>query len=159
MDMAPRASDELVPVRRGFTLIELLIAMALLTFAMSVLSLAFVEGLETFRQLKAIGDLAEELRADALTLRGDVLAANRSAEDFIADTLRTGSPDPESADALRADYEAICADALDLESRLRAVERRTVNPIARRLLRGILGDLNGVKAGAARFVRLLDSLE
>jgi prepilin-type N-terminal cleavage/methylation domain-containing protein len=145
--------------RRGYTLIELLFAMAVIVLIMSIASQAFVAGLETFRQLKGIGDLNERLRGDALALRGDVEAANRSAAEFILDGLRRGSADPEEAAALRDDYQAICDDAEDLEERLREVERQTVNPVARRLLRRTIGTLDDVKEAAAIMVDILELLE
>ena len=60
--------------RQGFTLVELLVAVALIVLIMAILSQAFVEGLESFRQLKAVGDLQEELRTAAVRLRSDLLA-------------------------------------------------------------------------------------
>lgn len=157
--MRPRASVGLAPSRRGFTLIELLYAMALIVFVMAILSQAFVAGLESFRRLKGIGDLNEGLRADVRGLDARVRAAGRSALEFVEDGLRRGSVDPEEADALRVRYEAICADAVDLEDRLWAVVRETVNPAARRLLLRALEDLGGVKAAAARMVDLLEWIE
>src|SRR5262245_54057590 len=47
--------------RQGFTLVEMMVALALTVFIMVILSEAFVTGLETFRQLKAIGDMEESL--------------------------------------------------------------------------------------------------
>jgi len=60
--------------RRGFTLVELLVSMALIILVMSILSQAFVEGLTTFRELKAIGDLQENLRTATINLRTDLVA-------------------------------------------------------------------------------------
>lgn len=60
--------------RQAFTLVEMLVAVALIVLIMSIVSQAFVEGLESFRQLKAIGDLQEELRSAAVPLRNDLLA-------------------------------------------------------------------------------------
>lgn len=147
-----------VRVRRGFTLIELLTAMALIVLVMSALSQAFLTGLTTFAQLKGIGDLNERLRTDAVALRDDVQTANRQAEQFIADTQRTGAADPVAAAGLKVRYAAIAADATSLEDRLRVVERDTVNPIARRLLQWVIGNLIGVKIGAASMVDLLDEI-
>ncbi len=144
--------------RRGFTLIELLAAMALIVLIMSVLSQAFLTGLATFGQLKGIGDLNERLRADAVALRDDVQTANRQAEQFIADTQRDGAADPAAAAGLTVRYAAIAADATSLEDQLRGVERDTVNPIARRLLQWVIGNLIGVKIGAASMVDLLDQI-
>src|SRR5882724_8623027 len=60
--------------RQGFTLVELMVAMALIVLIMAIISQAFVEGLETFRQLKGIGDLQERLRTAVVPLREDLLA-------------------------------------------------------------------------------------
>src|SRR5262249_36665188 len=60
--------------RQGFTMVELLVAMALIVLIMSIISTAFVEGLETFRQLKGIGDLQERLRTAPVPLREDLIA-------------------------------------------------------------------------------------
>src|SRR5438270_5907252 len=62
--------------RQGFTLVELMVAMALIVLIMAIVSQAFVDGLETFRQLKGIGDLQERLRAAVVPLRQD-LCVNR----------------------------------------------------------------------------------
>ena len=132
--------------------------MALITLIMSILSQAFVEGLDTFRRLKAIGDLEERLRTASLELRCDVLVAGPATAEFIADSLVTGAPDRADAADLRARYEAICAAAMDLEARLREVEQQTSNPAARRLLGRTLDALHGVKLSAATIIKLLDLL-
>src|SRR5258708_30612631 len=62
------------PRRTGFTIVELLVAMALIVLIMSILSQAFVEGLETFRRLKGIGDMQDNLRTAVVPLRNDLLA-------------------------------------------------------------------------------------
>src|SRR5262245_28983834 len=64
-------------IRRGFTLIEMLVAMALTLFVMVILSQAFATALETFRGLKAIGDMQESLR-----IAQTALAADLSADHF-----------------------------------------------------------------------------
>jgi len=145
-------------LRRGFTITELLAALALITLIMSVLSQAFVEGLNTFRQLKGIGDLQEELRQAAIDLRRDVVAGHFATRDFVGASLVAGSPDPVVAGDLRNRYQAICATAADLEMRLRDVERQTTNPIARRLLGRTLDVLASIKASAAVVVQILDLL-
>jgi prepilin-type N-terminal cleavage/methylation domain-containing protein len=58
--------------RRAFTIPELLVAMALILFIMAILSEAFVAGLDSFRQLKAVGDMQEKLRATTVQLRYDL---------------------------------------------------------------------------------------
>lgn len=61
------------PRRAGFTVVELLVAMALIILIMSILSQAFVEGLNTFRQLKGVGDMQDNLRTVAVPLRNDLI--------------------------------------------------------------------------------------
>src|SRR5262249_39598952 len=58
--------------RQGFTIVELLVAMALIVFIMVILTEAFTAGLESFRQLKAIGDMQEKMRAVFIILRRDL---------------------------------------------------------------------------------------
>jgi prepilin-type N-terminal cleavage/methylation domain-containing protein len=145
--------------RRGFTLIELLVAMAMIVFIMSILSQNFVNGLETFRHLKAVGDMDEKLRAAAISLREDVLAAHFSSEEFVRDGLRTKTVDPIKAAELRALYEGIHADACDLRERFRELELKTVNPPAKRILGRALGDLDSLKTRAAQMVWLLEVIE
>jgi type II secretory pathway pseudopilin PulG len=60
--------------RQAFTLVELLVAMALIKFIMAILSTAFVEATNTFRNLKATGDMAEKLRATTQLLQRDLSA-------------------------------------------------------------------------------------
>jgi len=59
--------------RQGFTLVEMLVAMALTLFIMVILSQAFIAALDTFRGLKAIGDMDEGLRTTVNSLRADLL--------------------------------------------------------------------------------------
>src|SRR5262249_16224671 len=58
--------------RRGFTLIELIVAMGLIVIVLTVLAQAFGKGLETFGRLKALGDMADRLRAAAHVIRRDL---------------------------------------------------------------------------------------
>jgi prepilin-type N-terminal cleavage/methylation domain-containing protein len=60
--------------RPAFTLVELLVAMALILFIMVILSEAFVQGLSSFRELKAVGDMEEKLRSATMILRRDLAA-------------------------------------------------------------------------------------
>lgn len=55
--------------RKGFTLVELMVAVALIVFIMAILSEAFVAASKTFRDLKAAGDLADQLRSTTAVLR------------------------------------------------------------------------------------------
>ncbi len=59
--------------RAGFTITELLVSMALIVFIMAILAEAFVEGLKTFRNMKAIGDLNSRLRMVSSMLRDDLI--------------------------------------------------------------------------------------
>lgn len=156
--MSLRSSVAPGPTRRAYTLVELLVAMALIVLIMGVISEAFVTGVETFRQLKGIGDLNEELRAAVLQFRTDVAGAHFQTDRFIADTQREGRADPEEVAELRARYVAICDDALDLEAGLRVVERDTTNPVGLWILRWTIGSLNAVYADAADMVDLLDAI-
>jgi hypothetical protein len=144
--------------RHGFTITDLLVAMALITLIMSVLSQAFVEGLNTFRQLKGIGDLQEQLRPAAIDLRDGTRAGHSEMLDFARASLAAGSPDPKTAGFLRIRYQAIGASAEDLEIRLGDIERQTTNPVARRLIGRMQGILATIKAGAATVVQILDLL-
>jgi prepilin-type N-terminal cleavage/methylation domain-containing protein len=58
--------------RQGFTLIEMLVATALTLFLMTIMSEAFVTALDTFTQLKGIGDMEEGLRTATMNLRYDL---------------------------------------------------------------------------------------
>src|SRR5437660_508576 len=71
--------------RRGFTIVEMLVAMALVIFIMVILSEAFRAGLDTFRELKAVGDMQEKLRATATMLRRDLQAEHFEAGRRLSD--------------------------------------------------------------------------
>jgi type II secretory pathway pseudopilin PulG len=58
--------------RRAFTIVEMLVAAALILFMMWIIASAFQAGLESFRVLKAAGDMQEKLRAAATALRRDL---------------------------------------------------------------------------------------
>jgi hypothetical protein len=60
--------------RTAFTITELLVSMALIVFIMSILAEAFVEGLKTFRSMKAIGDMNARLRTAAGMIKDDLIA-------------------------------------------------------------------------------------
>ena len=120
--------------RDGFTLAELLVSMALIVLVMSVISQAFVEGLESFRHLKAVGDLAERLREASVKLNADILATNEEARDFIQAGLLTGAVDRAQAAELAARYETICGNADELQGQFRAIKtdrREVIRAIAR----------------------------
>jgi prepilin-type N-terminal cleavage/methylation domain-containing protein len=81
---SPLASGLRSP-RRGFTLIEMLVAMALTMFIMVILSEAFATGLDSFTQLKAIGDMEESLRASASVIRADLAADHFTGKRRLSD--------------------------------------------------------------------------
>lgn len=58
--------------RRAFTITELLVSMALIMFIMAILAEAFRAGLESFRQLKSVGDMDHKLRTASTILRRDL---------------------------------------------------------------------------------------
>lgn len=71
--------------RQAFTLVELLVAMALIIFMMVILSEAFAVGLDSFRRLKAIGDMNERLRTATVTLRRDLRADHFEGKRRLSD--------------------------------------------------------------------------
>jgi prepilin-type N-terminal cleavage/methylation domain-containing protein len=77
---APRAT------RPGFTLIEMLVAMALTMFLIVILSEAFATGLDSFTQLKAIGDMEGALRAPASVIRADLAADHFEGKRRLSDS-------------------------------------------------------------------------
>jgi type II secretory pathway pseudopilin PulG len=58
--------------RSAFTIVELMVAMALIVFIMVILSEAFKAGIDTFRKVRAAGDLQERLRSATTMLRKDL---------------------------------------------------------------------------------------
>ena len=58
--------------RTGFTLIELMVAMALSLFLMTILAEAFAVSMDTFRGLRAIGDMQDTLRNALRQMREDL---------------------------------------------------------------------------------------
>jgi type II secretory pathway pseudopilin PulG len=74
-----------MPRRQGFTLIEMLVSMTLTIFVMVILSEAFVAALETFRQLKAVGDMEASLRTAAIMLRRDLGAEHFEGKRRLSD--------------------------------------------------------------------------
>jgi type II secretory pathway pseudopilin PulG len=72
--------------RQAFTLVELLVTIALIIFIMTLLSEAFIIGVKTFRDLKALGDMDERLRAGNAQILADVQA------DHFQGKARLGDP-------------------------------------------------------------------
>lgn len=71
--------------RCAFTLVELLVASALVLFIMVIMSMAFVAGLDSFRELKAIGDLEEKLRVATTQIRKDLSADHFEGKRRLSD--------------------------------------------------------------------------
>lgn len=71
--------------RPGFTLIEMLVSVALVLFIMVILTEAFGKGLESFRTLKAIGDMEARLRTAAAILRRDLTADHFEGKRRLSD--------------------------------------------------------------------------
>src|SRR5437870_3532576 len=58
----------------AFTIVELLVSMALMIFMLAIFAQAFHVGAESFRDLKALGDMQEKLRSTTSLLRRDLRA-------------------------------------------------------------------------------------
>jgi prepilin-type N-terminal cleavage/methylation domain-containing protein len=71
--------------RQGFTLVEMLVAIALIVFIMAIISEAFVAASKTFRDLKAAGDLADQLRSTTAILRRYLAADHFEARRRLSD--------------------------------------------------------------------------
>jgi len=161
LDKRSRRKDQFMKTRNiyssqgGFTVVELLVALALIVLLMSILSQSFSEGARAFNHLKEIGDLDEQLGGDCMALAGNIAVVNQRTREFIENGLRTGTVNHEEASALREQYEAICAEALDLEVRLREVQSQIHNPGAQRVLQRSLNELERLKSATATMVRLL----
>jgi type II secretory pathway pseudopilin PulG len=63
------------PTRRpAFTLVELMVAAAVCVLIMAILATAFSLGIDTFRDLKAVGDMMDQLRGAETVIRQDLAA-------------------------------------------------------------------------------------
>ena len=58
----------------GFTIVELLVSLGLVIFIMSLVSTIFVIATKSFRDMKAAGDLSEQLRSAGQLIRGMIKA-------------------------------------------------------------------------------------
>jgi len=70
----------------GFTIVELLVSLALVIFIMSLVSTVFVLATKSFRDMKATGDLAEQLRSASQLIRSYVKASHFSDNQKLSDT-------------------------------------------------------------------------
>ena len=78
--------------RRAFTIVELLVAMALIVLIMAILAEAFAAALESFRQLKAIGDMQERMRVATNHLRLDLLGRHFEGDRKLSQFGNTARP-------------------------------------------------------------------
>lgn len=81
-------------MRPGMTLVEMLVALALSVFMMAILSEAFVSGLKSFAQLKALGDLDDRLRTVANVMRRDLRAPHFEGAKRLSECTLSGKPMP-----------------------------------------------------------------
>jgi prepilin-type N-terminal cleavage/methylation domain-containing protein len=72
--------------RRGFTLVEILVALALTIFILTILSQCFTAGADTFRTLKAVGDLNASLRVASNIIRSDLSADHFEGKRRLSDS-------------------------------------------------------------------------
>jgi type II secretory pathway pseudopilin PulG len=86
--------------RQGFTITELMVSLALIIFIMLILTEAFSEGLETFRRLKAVGDMQERTRSAIIALRRDLVSDHfddGSSKTRLSDqAANKGGPNPDN---------------------------------------------------------------
>jgi type II secretory pathway pseudopilin PulG len=61
-------------LRAGFTLVELLVAATMCMLMMAILSQAFTSGIDSFRYMRAVGNMQEQLRMAAMVLKQDLSA-------------------------------------------------------------------------------------
>jgi prepilin-type N-terminal cleavage/methylation domain-containing protein len=156
--MVRQQSHSWVMVRRGFTLVELLVSMALIIFIMSIVSDAFVDGLESLGNLKGVGDLQQRVQSAAVELRAEVVVANESAESFIEETLESGTVDASAAQGLQGKYRQIVADSADLAIDLQELEDEVVDPADKRRILATLEILQQLKAAAEQMDLILSLL-
>jgi prepilin-type N-terminal cleavage/methylation domain-containing protein len=81
--------------RRGFTLVEILVALALTLFILAILSECFVTGADTFRTLKAIGDMNSSLRSATDILRADLAGDHFEGKRRVSDVAFWTAGPPE----------------------------------------------------------------
>ncbi len=77
--------------RRAFTLVELMVSMALIVFIMTILSAAFGAASKAFRDLKAVGDMAEKLRGVLTLMRRDLAAPHFDGNRKLSDSTFWGN--------------------------------------------------------------------
>ena len=79
-------------IRSGFTLVELMVAMALSLFLMAILAEAFAVSMDTFRGLRALGDMQDTLRNSLRQMRDDIATPHFEGSRKISDTAFKAEP-------------------------------------------------------------------
>ncbi len=90
--------------RSGFTLVEMLVSMTLMIFVMLILSQCFVQGLETFSGLKAVGDMQEQLRTASTLLRADLSLDHFEGKRRLSDPLASFTTPSPSTPKIREGF-------------------------------------------------------
>jgi type II secretory pathway component PulJ len=90
----PNIHPDTYPGRDAFTLVEMMVAMALTIFIMVILSQCFIQGLETFSSLKAVGDMQEQLRTAVTLMRDDLSQPHFEGERRLGDPLSSFISEP-----------------------------------------------------------------
>ena len=67
--------------RAAFTLVELMVSATVCVLIMAILTRAFVLSTDSMRQLKATGDIMDQLRAAAIVIRDDLAQNHFLPED------------------------------------------------------------------------------
>ena len=81
----PETGSTVTIRRTGFTIVELLVALALIVFIMSILAEMFAVASQSFRRLKAVGDMAERLRSARSIIIADLTADHFERKKRLSD--------------------------------------------------------------------------
>jgi len=103
-------------MRRAFTLVELLVAMALILFIMSIVSVVFGDATESFRIFRARAELSEKLRFITQTLRADLRANHFENGRRLSDTTFWTQGGPPKAGYLRIEQASPGTSTSTMES-------------------------------------------
>jgi prepilin-type N-terminal cleavage/methylation domain-containing protein len=74
-----------LPRRSGFTLVELLVAMALTLFVMTILVEAFGSGMDTFQNMRALGEIQDQLRSAMNLVKSDIVQDHFEGSRHLSD--------------------------------------------------------------------------
>jgi hypothetical protein len=139
-------------------LLEVLVAIFITGVALLALLTLFPLGIMDLAQAIK-DDRADALAADAVALSQDGLDLLSRTEDFLSDSLAAGSADPQAAAELRMEYEALGAQAADLEARLIDLGPLIQTPKLRRQFLASLAQIKAIQEAAKQMVELLRILE